>query len=162
MEDAATEGPEVFGSAVRVGALDSGDALGVIAAAQKALHRLGDPREAELAEPLGELKPRSEGEEGGDAAGDLFVPCSDRIGVDLVVAQRLLVHFSLVQRERGRAPEEYTIETIKRTMRRRESKQKLGLGYPEARLSFFARSTASSSYSSSGSSGLQSRAGSAI
>ena len=55
MEDAATEGPEVFGSAVRVGTLDSGDALGVIAAAQKALHRLGDPREAELAEPLGEL-----------------------------------------------------------------------------------------------------------
>jgi hypothetical protein len=42
-------------SAVRVGTLDSGDALGVIAAAQKALHRLGDPREAELAEPLGEL-----------------------------------------------------------------------------------------------------------
>ena len=55
MEDAATEGPEVFGSAVRVGTLDSGDAPVVVAAAQKALHRLGDPREAELAEPLGEL-----------------------------------------------------------------------------------------------------------
>ena len=56
-------------SAVRVGTLDSGDALGVIAAAQKALHRLGDPREAELAEPLGELKPRSERKTRGSGRG---------------------------------------------------------------------------------------------
>jgi hypothetical protein len=55
VEEAAAEGPEVFGSAVGVGALDSGDAPAIVAAAQKALHRLGDPLEAELPESLGEI-----------------------------------------------------------------------------------------------------------
>ena len=55
MEDTATERPEVLGSAVGVGALDPGDASAVITAADKALHRLGDPLEAELPESLGEL-----------------------------------------------------------------------------------------------------------
>ena len=42
-------------SAVGVGKLDSGDAPAIVAAAQKALHRLGDPLEAGLPESLGEL-----------------------------------------------------------------------------------------------------------
>jgi len=55
VEDAATEGPEVRGSAIGVGAADAGHALVIVAAVQKALHRLGDPLEAELPESLGEL-----------------------------------------------------------------------------------------------------------
>ena len=55
MEDAAAEGPEVLQSAVGVGALDPGDTPAVVAAAQKALHCLGDPLQAELSESLGEL-----------------------------------------------------------------------------------------------------------
>jgi hypothetical protein len=56
VEDAATtEGPEVLGSAVGVGALDSGGTPAVVTAAHKAIHRLGDPRQSELPEALGEL-----------------------------------------------------------------------------------------------------------
>ena len=73
MKNAATEGPEVFGSAVGVGALDSGDALGEVAAAQKALHRLGDPLEAELAGPLGELRLIAGDELGEEGTEELFL-----------------------------------------------------------------------------------------
>ena len=55
MEDAATERPEVLQSAVWVGALNPGNTPAVVAAAQKALHCLGDPLQPELSESLGEL-----------------------------------------------------------------------------------------------------------
>jgi hypothetical protein len=55
VEDAATERPEVLQSAVWVGALNPGNTPAVVAAAQKALHCLGDPLQPELSESLGEL-----------------------------------------------------------------------------------------------------------
>ncbi len=39
--------PEVFILAVRIGALDAGDALGIISASDKLIHDLGDPFDAE-------------------------------------------------------------------------------------------------------------------
>jgi hypothetical protein len=55
VQDAATERPEVLQSAVWVGALNPGNTPAVVAAAQKALHCLGDPLQPELSESLGEL-----------------------------------------------------------------------------------------------------------
>jgi len=55
VEDAATERPEVLQSAVWVGALNPGNTPAVVAAAQKALHCLGDPLQPEPSESLGEL-----------------------------------------------------------------------------------------------------------
>ena len=55
VEDAAAEGAEVLQAAVGVGTVDSCDTPAVVTATQKALHRLGDPLEAELSESLGEL-----------------------------------------------------------------------------------------------------------
>ena len=46
---------EILGSAVGVGALDSGDTPAVVTAAHKAIHRIGDPLQPELPEALGEL-----------------------------------------------------------------------------------------------------------
>jgi hypothetical protein len=48
MEDLTTEGAEVLEPTAGIGALDPGDALGVVPAFQEAAHRLGDPLQAEL------------------------------------------------------------------------------------------------------------------
>jgi hypothetical protein len=55
VENAAAEGPEVLQSALGIRALDSGDTTAVVTAGEEPLYRIGDPLEAELAEPLGEL-----------------------------------------------------------------------------------------------------------
>ena len=55
MKDLAGEGAEELGLAVRVCALDLGDALGVVPAVQEALDGPGDAVWSELAKPRGEL-----------------------------------------------------------------------------------------------------------
>jgi len=69
LENAAAEGPEVLESAVGVRALDSGDTSEVVTAGEEPLHRLGDPLEAELPEPLGELGLVARAELGGSGRG---------------------------------------------------------------------------------------------
>ena len=55
VKDLAGEGTEELGLAVRVCALDLGDALGVVPAVQEALDGPGDAVSPELAQPRGEL-----------------------------------------------------------------------------------------------------------
>jgi hypothetical protein len=51
----AAERAEVFGFAFWIGALDPGDAVGVVPAFQEAAHRFGDPLHAELSQSFGEV-----------------------------------------------------------------------------------------------------------
>jgi len=55
VKNLAAEGTEVLVLAFGVCALDPGDATAVVTAGEEPFYRIGDPLEAELAEPLGEL-----------------------------------------------------------------------------------------------------------